>query len=167
MVTAPANDGRSWSRRDNARSAYYVLQFVGFIAAWNQPGVLSPFLAGTLGALLTTWATFVPCFIWIFLGAPHIEQLRGNRKLTAALSTVTAAVVGVVLNLAVWFALHVLFKTDGSAEAFVIAPDGHHLRGDVAVEVERCARGDRQRHRWVSLSPAFLSRPAKLLPPLR
>ncbi len=77
-----------------------VLQFVGFIAAWNQPGVLSPFLAGTLGALLTTWATFVPCFIWIFLGAPHIEQLRGNRKLTAALSTVTAAVVGVVLNLA-------------------------------------------------------------------
>jgi chromate transporter len=83
--------------------------------------VLSPFLAGTLGALLTTWATFVPCFIWIFLGAPHIEQLRGNRKLTAALSTVTAAVVGVVLNLAVWFALHVLFKTDGWADPFVIA----------------------------------------------
>lgn len=98
-----------------------VLQFVGFMAGWNQPGALSPFLAGTLGALVATWATFVPCFIWILLGAPHIERLRGNRTLTAALSTVTAAVVGVILNLAVWFALHVLFKADGSADWIVIA----------------------------------------------
>ena len=62
-----------------------------------------------LGGLLTTWVTFVPCFLWIFLGAPFVETLRGNKGLSAALSTITAAVVGVVLNLAVWFALHVLF----------------------------------------------------------
>jgi len=86
-----------------------VLQFVGFIGAWQNPQGLSPIVAGSLGALITTWATFVPCFLWIFLGAPHIEQLRGNVKLTTALSAVTAAVVGVVLNLAVWFAIHVLF----------------------------------------------------------
>ena len=65
--------------------------------------------AGTLGGLLTTWVTFTPCFLWIFLGAPFVETLRGNRALSAALSTITAAVVGVVLNLAVWFGLHVLF----------------------------------------------------------
>ena len=70
---------------------------------------LSPLLAATLGAFITTWATFVPCFLWIFLGAPHIEQLRGNTAITCTLSTVTAAVVGVILNLAVWFGLHVLF----------------------------------------------------------
>ena len=86
-----------------------VLQFVGFMGGWNQPGALPPLVAATTGALLTTWATFVPCFIWIFVGAPHIERLRGNTALTAALSTVTAAVVGVVLNLAVWFGLHVIF----------------------------------------------------------
>jgi chromate transporter len=86
-----------------------VLQFVGFIGGWSQPGDLSPIIAGTLGAFITTWTTFVPCFLWIFLGAPHIEQLRGNVKLTTALSAVTAAVVGVVLNLAVWFGIHVLF----------------------------------------------------------
>jgi chromate transporter len=86
-----------------------VLQFVGFMGGWNKPGLLSPILAGTLGGLITTWVTFVPCFLWILLGAPHIEQLRGNRKLTAALSAVTAAVVGVILNLAVWFGLHALF----------------------------------------------------------
>ena len=87
-----------------------VLQFVGFMGGWNKPGLLSPLLAGTLGGLITTWVTFVPCFLWILLGAPHIEQLRGNRKLTAALSAVTAAVVGVILNLAVWFGLHALFR---------------------------------------------------------
>src|SRR5436189_6398932 len=86
-----------------------VLQFVGFLGAWNRPGPLTPLVAATLGALITTWATFVPCFLWIFLGAPHIEQLRGNAKISAALSTVTAAVVGVILNLAVWFGLHALF----------------------------------------------------------
>jgi chromate transporter len=88
-----------------------VLQFVGFLGGWHQPGQLSPLLAATLGAGITTWTTFVPCFLWIFLGAPHIEQLRGNLKLSTALSAITAAVVGVVLNLAVWFGLHVLFPT--------------------------------------------------------
>ena len=86
-----------------------VVQFVGFMGAYRNPGMLEPWLAGTLGAVLTTWVTFVPCFLWIFLGAPYIEWLRGNQKLSAALSTITAAVVGVILNLAIWFALHVLF----------------------------------------------------------
>lgn len=86
-----------------------VVQFVGFMAAYRHPGTLDPMVAGTLGAILTTWVTFVPCFLWIFLGAPYIEYLRGNERLSAALSTITAAVVGVILNLAVWFALHVLF----------------------------------------------------------
>src|SRR4029077_1870875 len=79
-----------------------VLQFVGFLGGWNHPGNLSPVLAATLGAALTTWVTFVPCFLWIFLGAPYLEQLRDQSRLTCALSAVTAAVVGVVLNLAVW-----------------------------------------------------------------
>ena len=85
-----------------------VLQFVGFLGGWNHPGALPPLLAATLGAFITTWTTFVPCFLWIFLGAPHIEQLRGNTKLNAALSAVTAAVVGVILNLAVSFGEQVL-----------------------------------------------------------
>ena len=86
-----------------------VTQFVGFLAAYRDPGLLPPLLAGTLGAALTTWVTFVPCFLWIFLGAPYIEALRGNRSLSAALAAITAAVVGVILNLAVWFSLHTLF----------------------------------------------------------
>jgi chromate transporter len=86
-----------------------VLQFVGFVGAWQHPEGLSPLVAGTFGALITTWATFTPCFLWIFLGGPHIEQLRGNVKLTTALSAITAAVVGVVMNLAVWFAINALF----------------------------------------------------------
>jgi len=98
-----------------------VLQFVGFLGGWNHPGGLSPLLAATLGALITTWTTFLPCFLWIFLGAPHIEQLRGNVKLTAALSAVTAAVVGVVLNLAVWFALPVLRPAPGTVDWFAAA----------------------------------------------
>ena len=95
-----------------------VLQFVGFHGAWLQPGSLSPLLAAPLGAFITTWTTFLPCFLWIFLGAPHIKQLRGNKKLTATLSAITAAVVGVVLNLAVWFGLHVLFPGDQPANWF-------------------------------------------------
>ncbi len=87
-----------------------VLQFVGFLGAYRDPGGLSPLVAGTLGGLLTTWVTFVPCFLWIFLGAPFIERLRGNAAVGGALSAITAAVVGVVLNLAVWFALHTLFR---------------------------------------------------------
>ena len=86
-----------------------VTQFVGFMGAFRAPGGMHPLLAGTLGGLLTTWVTFTPCFLWIFLGAPYIEALRSNRALSAALATITAAVVGVILNLAVWFALHVLF----------------------------------------------------------
>jgi chromate transporter len=87
-----------------------VTQFVGFMAAFRDPGTLSPLMAGTLAGILTTWVTFVPCFLWIFLGAPYVEALRENNALSAALGTITAAVVGVVLNLAVWFALHVLFR---------------------------------------------------------
>jgi chromate transporter len=87
-----------------------VLQFVGFMGAFRDPGGLPPMLAGTLAGLLATWVTFVPCFLWIFLGAPFVEALRGNRALTAALSAITAAVVGVILNLAIWFALHTLFR---------------------------------------------------------
>jgi chromate transporter len=86
-----------------------VTQFVGFMGAFRDPGTLPPLLAGALGGTLTTWVTFVPCFLWIFLGAPFIEILRGNKALSGALATITAAVVGVVLNLAAWFALHVLF----------------------------------------------------------
>jgi len=86
-----------------------VLQFVGFLAAFRAPGPLDPILAGTLGAVLTVWVTFVPCFLWIFLGAPYVEALRGRQGLNAALSAITAAVVGVILNLAIWFGLHVAF----------------------------------------------------------
>jgi chromate transporter len=87
-----------------------VLQFVGFMAAFRDPGGLSPMLAGTLGGLLATWVTFAPCFLWIFLGAPFVETLRGNKALAGALSAITAAVVGVILNLSIWFAVHTLFR---------------------------------------------------------
>ena len=86
-----------------------VTQFVGFLAAYRATGSLPPLVAGTLGGLLTTWVTFAPCFLWIFVGAPYVERLRGNRALAGALSAITAAVVGVILNLAVWFALHTVF----------------------------------------------------------
>jgi chromate transporter len=87
-----------------------VLQFVGFMAAFRDPGGLPPMLAATLGGLLATWVTFTPCFLWIFLGAPFIEKLRGNKALNSGLSAITAAVVGVVLNLAIWFAIHTIFR---------------------------------------------------------
>ena len=96
-----------------------VTQFVGFVGAWQHPEGLPPLVAGVLGGLVTTWVTFVPCFIWIFLGAPYIERLRGNRHLTAALSAVTAAVVGVILNLAVVFAVHTFFP-DGRVDLFAL-----------------------------------------------
>jgi chromate transporter len=79
------------------------------MGAFRQAGGLDPMLAGTLGGLLTTWVTFTPCFLWIFLGAPYAEALRANRALSAALAAITAAVVGVIFNLAIWFALHSLF----------------------------------------------------------
>jgi chromate transporter len=86
-----------------------VVEFVGFVGAYQHPGGLSPLTAGVLGAAVATWATFAPCFLWIFLGAPYVERLRGNVRLAAALQTITAAVVGVIANLAVWFAIHTLF----------------------------------------------------------
>jgi chromate transporter len=86
-----------------------VLSFVGFMAAFRAPLGLDPLAAGLLGATLATWVTFVPCFLWIFLGAPYVETLRNNRALSGALSAISAAVTGVILNLAVWFGLHVLF----------------------------------------------------------
>ena len=86
-----------------------VLQHVGFLAAYRDPGSLAPLLAGTLGGLLVTWVTFSPCFLWVFLGAPFVERLRGVVWLSAALGAVTAAVVGVIGSLALWFATHVLF----------------------------------------------------------
>jgi len=86
-----------------------VTQFVGFLAAFRDAGPFSPVVAGILGAAMTTWVTFTPSMLWIFAGAPFVEQLRGNRRLSGALAAITAAVVGVILNLTVWFALHVLF----------------------------------------------------------
>ncbi|MSO89088.1 MAG: chromate efflux transporter [Rhodospirillaceae bacterium] len=86
-----------------------VLQFVGFMAAFREAGALDAMVAGVLGAALVTWVTFVPCFLWIFLGAPYVETVRANKKLSAALAAITASVVGVILNLALWFALHVVF----------------------------------------------------------
>ena len=97
-----------------------VLQFVGFLAAFRDPGTFNPFVAGVLASVLTVWVTFVPSFLWIFTGAPYVEQLRGNRLLSAALSVITAAVVGVILNLAVWFAIHLFFGTVGEVRAYGI-----------------------------------------------
>ncbi len=98
-----------------------VLQFVGFLGGWKFHAPLAPLAMASLGAFITTWTTFLPCFLWIFLGAPHIEQLRGNVRMTAALSAITAAVVGVVLNLAVWFGWHVLFPSGRPVNGFGIA----------------------------------------------
>ncbi len=103
-----------------------VLQFVGFLTAWRHAAPLSPLAAAIAGSVITTWVTFVPCFLWIFLGAPYIEALRGRAALTAALSGVTAAVVGVVLNLAVWFSIHTLFARVGETHvlgARILIPD--------------------------------------------
>ncbi len=103
-----------------------VLQFVGFMAAFRTPGDLPPLLAGALGGLLATWVTFTPCFLWIFLGAPYIETVRQNKALSGALAAITAAVVGVILNLAIWFAIHTLFHK-------TVAVEGYGLSFDVPV----------------------------------
>jgi chromate transporter len=100
-----------------------VLQFVGFMAAYRDPGTLSPMLAGTLGGLLATWVTFTPCFLWIFVGAPYIETLRGNKGLAGALTAITAAVVGVILNLSIWFALHTVFRETSPVRSFGLSFD--------------------------------------------
>lgn len=88
-----------------------VLQYVGFIGAYNAPGALPPVLAGILASVLVVWVTFTPCFLWIFLGAPYVERIRGNQNLSAALAGITSAVVGVIMNLSVWFGLHTLFAS--------------------------------------------------------
>jgi len=87
-----------------------VVQYVGFLAGYRTPGSLPPLMTATFAGLLVTWVTFTPCFLWVFLGAPYVEALRGARALGAALSAVTAAVVGVILNLAAWFGIHVIFR---------------------------------------------------------
>ncbi len=119
---ARCSTASAWPRRTPG-PLIMVLQFVGFLGAYRNPGLLSPLLAGTLGGLLATWVTFVPCFLWIFLGAPFIERMRGNRALAGALAAVTAAVVGVVLNLAVWFAIHTLFRETWKLRAGPLAFD--------------------------------------------
>ena len=97
-----------------------VLQFVGFVGGWQHPGTLTPLAGATLGALITTWTTFLPCFLFIFLGAPHIEQLGEQPRLSAALTAITAAVVGVILNLGVKFTTHALWPEPAHAfDAFV------------------------------------------------
>jgi chromate transporter len=100
-----------------------VLQFVGFMAAYRNPGSLQPMLAGTFGGLMATWVTFTPCFLWIFVGGPFIETLRGNKGLNAAFSAITAAVVGVILNLAIWFAVHSIFHATVPVRAFAFSFD--------------------------------------------
>jgi chromate transporter len=100
-----------------------VLQFVGFMAAFRDPGTLPPLLAATLGGLLATWVTFTPCFLWIFVGAPFVETLRGNKGLAGALTAITAAVVGVILNLSIWFALHTVFRETTPVRSFGLSFD--------------------------------------------
>lgn len=87
-----------------------VTQFVGFLAAYREAGVQPSLWLASLGALLTTWVTFLPCFLWIFAGAPYVEKLRGHRALSAALAAITAVVVGVIANLALWFAINAIFE---------------------------------------------------------
>ena len=95
-----------------------VVQFVGFLAAFRDPGMLNPYAAGMFGALLTVWVTFAPCFLWIFLGAPYVEKLRNNKFMNGALSGITAAVVGVVLNLSIWFGISAMFGHTGQVHFF-------------------------------------------------
>jgi chromate transporter len=100
-----------------------VLQFVGFVAAFRHPGALDPWVAAVLGAALATWVTFIPSFAFIFLGAPHVERLRGQPLLQGALQGITAAVVGVVLSLSAWFATRTLFADVGTWRAGFVRVD--------------------------------------------
>jgi chromate transporter len=99
-----------------------VLVYVGFLAGFRDPGGVAPLAGGLIGGLLTTWVTFVPCFLWIFLGAPYVEAIGRNRALSGALAAITAAVVGVILNLAIWFSLHTLFGEVGAVQFGPLAP---------------------------------------------
>jgi chromate transporter len=110
-----------------------VTQFVGFLGAYRGGTGMSPLLAGTLGGLLTTWVTFVPCFVWIFLGAPFVERLRENVALASALGAITAAVVGVIGNLAVWFALHFLFSRKMATSVGFDRPDWTSFQPEAAL----------------------------------
>jgi chromate transporter len=101
-----------------------VTQFIGYFAAYSHATGINPYLAGLIGGLLTTWVTFVPCFMWILVGAPYIEKMRSNEKLGAALSTITAAVVGVILNLFVMFTLHVVLPDKGGFDGFALCVAG-------------------------------------------
>ena len=97
-----------------------VLQFVGFLGGWNQPGSLSPLMAASIGAGISTWTTFLPCFLWIFLGAPFVERLRGIRLWNRLLTLVSAAVVGVVMKLAVWLGWHLWKPADGGWDLYAV-----------------------------------------------
>lgn len=102
-----------------------VVEFVGFMGGFHAPGHLSPLVSGAVGAVVATWATFAPCFVWIFLGGPYVESLRGSRTLRGALAMVTASVVGVIVNLSAWFALHTTFgalRTMTLGSASVLLP---------------------------------------------
>jgi chromate transporter len=98
-----------------------VVQFVAFVGAYRDPGTLDPWAAAVLASLLVTWVTFVPSFLFVLLGAPYMERLRGNRSLSAALSGITAAVVGVIANLAVYFAVHTLFRETKTVDRSVLS----------------------------------------------
>lgn len=100
-----------------------VVQFVAFVGGYRNPGALDPWVAALLAALLTTWVTFVPCFLWVLLGAPYVERLRSNDHLSAALTGITAAVVGVIANLGVYFALHTLFDLQRHVSAGPVSLD--------------------------------------------
>ncbi|AVR44804.1 chromate transporter [Christiangramia fulva] len=107
-----------------------VVQFVGFMGAFRLHGTLDPLMAGILASVLVTWVTFIPCFLFIFAGAPYIEYLRGNKNLTSALSAITAAVVGVILNLGIWFAIHTFFGSFKEEHFFgirILIPDWNTL----------------------------------------
>ncbi len=112
-----------------------VVQFVAFLGAYRNPGGLDPWLAAILGALLTTWVTFVPCFLFVFLGAPYIERLRGSHTLSAALTGITAAVVGVIANLAVYFAEHTLFARTSRIENGLLKTEFPRLESVRPVEL--------------------------------
>jgi chromate transporter len=127
-----------------------VVQFVAFVGAYRNPGGLDPWLAAVIAALLTTWVTFVPCFLFIFLGAPYVERLRGNQALSAALTGITAAVVGVIANLAVYFALHTLFARTTEAQwgpLRLVLPELNSLR-PLAVAITAAAAVMIFRLRW-------------------
>lgn len=112
-----------------------VVQFVGYMGAHRDPGTLHPMLAGVIASVIVTWVTFVPCFLWVFLGAPYVERLRGVQWLASALAAITAAVVGVILNLALYFALHTLFadvQTDTFLAMHLPRPDPRSIHWDAA-----------------------------------